>query len=222
MPARSRLSRGGPFKSRAATESVSRRLQRESHQPFSNYSVLMSTDPDTRIVESCLAGDREAFGLLMDKYEKKMYNTALRVVGDPEDAMDATQSAFVKAYEKLDTFNPSYRFFSWIYRILLNESLNIVNRRKRFDTLDSDIRVATANDVAPGFSPPVRFNRGAFLGEPPSVPVSAECADRARVGRAWLRHHFFFLQTFVPFVVSETQGEFTRLFIRYQAFEITS
>jgi len=44
--------------------------------------------------------------------------------------MDATQSAFVNAYEKLHTFDPTYRFFSWIYRIAVNQSLNLVGSRK--------------------------------------------------------------------------------------------
>lgn len=103
----------------------------------------MTIEPDVAIVDACLKGDREAFGTLIDRYERKMFNVAFRVVGDHEDAMDATQQAFVKAYEKLGTFNRSYRFFSWIYRIVLNESLNIVTRRKRFAELDEDTTVST-------------------------------------------------------------------------------
>lgn len=81
----------------------------------------------------------------MDRYEKKLFNAAYRVVDDYEDAMDATQSAFVKAYENLHTFDPSRKFFSWMYRILLNESLNIVKQRKRFDPLNDDMTVKAKN-----------------------------------------------------------------------------
>jgi RNA polymerase sigma-70 factor (ECF subfamily) len=105
----------------------------------------MSNDRDARTVEACLAGDRKAYRMLMDLYEKKLFNAAYRVVDDYEDAMDATQSTFVKAYENLHTFDPSRRFFSWIYRILLNESLNILKARKRFDELNDDIKVASKN-----------------------------------------------------------------------------
>jgi RNA polymerase sigma-70 factor (ECF subfamily) len=105
----------------------------------------MSNDRDEQLVQACLDGNRKAFEVLVERYEKKLYNAAYRVLGDRDDAMDATQSAFVKAYEKLDTFNPSYRFFSWIYRILMNESLNIVHQRKRFDGLDEDIPWTTTN-----------------------------------------------------------------------------
>ena len=111
------------------------------------------------IVEACLAGERKAFEVLVDRYEKKLYNAAYRVLGDSEDAMEATQSAFVKAYERLGTFDTSQRFFPWMYRILVNESLNIVNRRKRFEELDSRFpcpggvrRRNTATRKSPGTS----------------------------------------------------------------------
>jgi RNA polymerase sigma-70 factor (ECF subfamily) len=103
----------------------------------------MSNDRDARIVEACLAGDGKAFRMLMDCYEKKLFNAAYRVLDDHEDAMDATQAAFVKAYENLHTFDTSRRFFSWIYRILLNESLNILKARRRFDSLSDTVPVTT-------------------------------------------------------------------------------
>jgi RNA polymerase sigma-70 factor (ECF subfamily) len=110
----------------------------------------MSSDRDEMVVKACLAGDRKAFEVLVDRYEKKLYNAAYQILGNVEDAMDATQSAFVKAYERLDTFNTSYRFFPWMYRILINESLNIVNRRKRFGELDS-------NAPMPGQNPEEKY-----------------------------------------------------------------
>lgn len=81
------------------------------------------------LVEACLSGDPAAFGALVDSYEGKLYNIALQITRSRDDAMDVTQSAFVKAYEKLHTFDPSYRFFSWIYRIAVNEALNQVRRK---------------------------------------------------------------------------------------------
>ena len=112
---------------------------------FHHSPVIMSIDNDAKVVEAIRAGDQRAFGMLMDRYEKKLYNAAYRVVNDPEDAADATQNAFVKAYQNLDRFDTSRRFFSWIYRILLNESLNIVNHRRRFDELPDDVTVTDKN-----------------------------------------------------------------------------
>lgn len=53
--------------------------------------------------------------------------------------MDVTQTAFIKAYEKLDTYNPKYKFFSWIYKIMINESLNVLNRRQPLGPVDSNL-----------------------------------------------------------------------------------
>jgi RNA polymerase sigma-70 factor (ECF subfamily) len=91
----------------------------------------MTSDTDAALVQACLSGDRRAFDELVNRYEGPLYNAALRITGSVEDAMDATQSAFVNAYEKLETFNPKYRFFSWIYRITVNQALNLVDRRAR-------------------------------------------------------------------------------------------
>jgi RNA polymerase sigma-70 factor (ECF subfamily) len=96
-------------------------------------------DHDSMLVQATLDGDRAAFGGLVDRYEKKLYNAAYRITGSREDAMDATQAAFVKAYENLHTFDFAYRFFSWIYRIALNEALSLVRRRQPVTDLDSHV-----------------------------------------------------------------------------------
>lgn len=59
-----------------------------------------------------------------------MYNLALRLLANAQDAEDVTQTVFFNAFLKLQTFDPRYRFFSWIYRMTLNESLNVLKRRK--------------------------------------------------------------------------------------------
>ena len=102
----------------------------------------MTRDDDAMLVEACLRGDRNAFDTLVDRYEGPLYSAAYRITGSVDDAMDATQSAFVNAYEKLHTFDSSYRFFSWIYRIAVNQSLNLVGRRKNQTELEDDIAVA--------------------------------------------------------------------------------
>lgn len=79
---------------------------------------------DARIVRRCLEGHVGAFEELVNRYQRVMFTVAIRMLGEREDARDATQNAFIKVYEKLDTFDPAFRFFSWMYRILLNECLN--------------------------------------------------------------------------------------------------
>jgi RNA polymerase sigma-70 factor (ECF subfamily) len=97
------------------------------------------------LVQATLSGDTAAFGTLVDAYESKLYNVALQITGSRDDAMDVTQSAFVKAYEKLHSFNPTYRFFSWIYRIAINEALNLIKRRGRESVLPADAASRAAN-----------------------------------------------------------------------------
>lgn len=99
----------------------------------------MSNEEDDELARRCLGGDPEAFGRLVARYQKVLFNVALRMVNDYEDARDITQTAFVRAYEKLGTYDPRYRFFSWIYRIMMNESLNHLERRRPHQPLDFDL-----------------------------------------------------------------------------------
>ncbi len=91
---------------------------------------MVDGDPDYSLVERCLDGDVEAFEPLVLRYQRPLYNVALRMLGDPEDARDVVQEAFLKAYEKLSSFDHRHRFFSWVYRIVINESLNARGRRR--------------------------------------------------------------------------------------------
>lgn len=99
----------------------------------------MSEADDRELVSRCLAGDTESFGILVERYQRLLYNVALRMLNDPDDASDATQAAFVKAFDKLHTYKPEYKFFSWIYRIMLNESINAMHRRKPQAELNQDV-----------------------------------------------------------------------------------
>ena len=94
---------------------------------------------DKVLVRRCLEGDTASFALLIDEYQRPLFNVALRMVNNYEDARDITQTAFVRAYEKLSTYDSKYRFFSWIYRILINESLNLLQRRKQREARDGAI-----------------------------------------------------------------------------------
>jgi RNA polymerase sigma-70 factor (ECF subfamily) len=85
-----------------------------------------------------MKGERTAFEALLIKYEKPVYNAAYRMLASSDDARDVTQTVFLKAYENLGRFDPKYRFFSWIYRIALNESINCLNSRNRTEELAAE------------------------------------------------------------------------------------
>ena len=98
----------------------------------------MIKDPDEALVERCRKGDGAAFAVLVNRYQGPIYNAAYRVLGNAEDASDITQSVFLKIAERLDDYDPKYKFFSWIYRIALNESLNLLRRNGREEPLGDD------------------------------------------------------------------------------------
>jgi RNA polymerase sigma-70 factor (ECF subfamily) len=115
---------------------------------FSDLDVYVDQhDEDSALVARCLGGEPAAFGPLVDRYQRLLFTVAIRIVGDYDEASDATQNAFVKAYRKLDTFDRKRKFFSWIYRILLNECLNARRDRRVHEPLTPEAaRVASAAD----------------------------------------------------------------------------
>lgn len=93
-------------------------------------TLLAVDEEDRTLVREYLEGQRDAATGLVDRYQKRLYNLALRLLANVQDAEDVIQTVFLNAFVKLDTFDPRYRFFSWIYRMTVNESLNMLKRRK--------------------------------------------------------------------------------------------
>ncbi|MDH4261320.1 MAG: sigma-70 family RNA polymerase sigma factor, partial [Gammaproteobacteria bacterium] len=91
----------------------------------------MSEEADAARVRECLAGDPQAFAELVERYEKPVFNVAARMLRNPEDARDVTQTVFLKAYQNLSSYDPKFRFYSWIYRMAINESIDILRLRGR-------------------------------------------------------------------------------------------
>ncbi|HVE49223.1 MAG TPA: sigma-70 family RNA polymerase sigma factor [Casimicrobiaceae bacterium] len=102
----------------------------------------MENDDETELVERCQHGDRDAFSRLVVRYQRPIYNAALWILRKPEDASDVAQSVFLKVAERLDEYDPRYRFFSWIYRIAVNESLNVLRRKGHEEALDEEVEIA--------------------------------------------------------------------------------
>jgi RNA polymerase sigma-70 factor (ECF subfamily) len=100
----------------------------------------MTEAEDLRLVRECLDGNIKAFESIVDKYNKPIFNLALRMVRAREDAQDVAQAVFLKAYENLASFNVKYKFFSWIYRMAINEAINLLKQRKQVDELDQNLR----------------------------------------------------------------------------------
>ncbi len=83
-----------------------------------------------------MEGDQAAAAELVDRYQRPLFNVALRMLGNVQDAEDVTQVVFGNLFTALETYDPRYRFFSWAYRMAMNESLNALKRRREMVTLD--------------------------------------------------------------------------------------
>jgi RNA polymerase sigma-70 factor, ECF subfamily len=116
---------------------------------FSTDRGYMDQDADDlALVARCRAGETASFEALVNRYQRVLFTVALRMLGNHDAANDAAQNAFVKAYQKLDTFDPTRRFFSWIYRILVNECLNARRDRPPHEPLAPDLAaVGTPADL---------------------------------------------------------------------------
>ena len=95
-------------------------------------------EQDRAFVRGYLEGQRDAASGLIDRYQKPLFNVALRMLHDAQDAEDVTQTVFLNALLKLRTYDPKYRFFSWVYRMTVNESLNVLKRRKSTVALEEE------------------------------------------------------------------------------------
>ena len=99
----------------------------------------MTDDPDAALLNQCRAGDRRAFDRLLARYERPIFNAAYRILNHREDATDVTQTAFLRAFEHFDRYDPAQRFFSWIYRIAVNEALDVCNGRRRSEPVADEL-----------------------------------------------------------------------------------
>ncbi len=89
-------------------------------------------DPD---LDSARRGDREAFGRLVRRHQRRVYSAALHILGSHSDADDCTQETFVRAFRGLPSFDGRADFFTWLYRITINTALNALRAGKRGNAL---------------------------------------------------------------------------------------
>ncbi|HEY7902873.1 MAG TPA: sigma-70 family RNA polymerase sigma factor [Casimicrobiaceae bacterium] len=109
----------------------------------------MHEDSDNELLARYRNGDREAFGLIVVRYQRPVYNAALWILRNAEDARDVAQIVFLRVVERLEDYDSRHKFFSWIYRIAVNESLNLLRRGGREEELDDDAELADSDSVNP-------------------------------------------------------------------------
>ncbi|MFQ3549140.1 MAG: sigma-70 family RNA polymerase sigma factor [Armatimonadota bacterium] len=120
----------------------------------------MVNDTDQNIVERVHQGDLDSFSEIVKKYQDRIYSTVLNYVGNPEDALDVTQDAFVKAYTRLDSFNKDSAFYTWLYRIAINTAIDFLRKRKSRPAISLSDEKFTESGFEPeakdNYSDPVR------------------------------------------------------------------
>ncbi|MGI6575184.1 MAG: RNA polymerase sigma factor [bacterium] len=116
--------------------------------------------PDRVLITRCIEGEQEAYGQLVERYQKKVYNIAYRMLGDGEDARDLTQEVFIKIYYALSDFRGDSTFSTWLYRITTN--LCYDNLRKK------------RNQIAFSLDEPVQTEKGELGRQIPTAEEGPE------------------------------------------------
>ncbi len=116
----------------------------------------MNQIPDQTLIDDCLAGRRDAFGQLVERYQHRLFHSLMHLLGSTEDAQDASQDAFVHAFEKLASFRGQSQFYSWLYRIAFNTAVSAKRKSRLMSVSLEGRREANGyepSDVSPTAEP---------------------------------------------------------------------
>ncbi len=94
--------------------------------------------PDTELVQRARGGDAQAYGELVQRHHRRVYQLVYNMTSNHQDAEDLTQDAFVRAFRALDRFKGDSSFFTWVYRIAINRSINFIKSRRLRQAISLD------------------------------------------------------------------------------------
>lgn len=95
-------------------------------------------EDEQRWIQQVLAGDKQAYANIIDKYKNQLYATILRMTRNPQDAQDLVQDAFIKVYRNLDKYDANGSFSGWLYRVAINHCMDEF-RKNRYSTVQVEI-----------------------------------------------------------------------------------
>ncbi|MEE8417097.1 MAG: sigma-70 family RNA polymerase sigma factor [candidate division Zixibacteria bacterium] len=105
---------------------------------------MLSPDREQALVKSALAGDQKAYKALFELHRQAIFHIAVKIVRNAEEAKDLVQETFIKAFGSLKTYNSTYRFSTWLYKIAANCSIDSIRKRK-IDAMSLDRPIMTRN-----------------------------------------------------------------------------
>jgi RNA polymerase sigma factor (sigma-70 family) len=113
--------------------------------PSAERGVDLRHEDDEALVRRAQTGDTSAFDILVERYKERLYATVYHMTANHEDANDLVQETFIKAYKSLRSFRGQSSFYTWVYRIAVNRTINFIKRRKNrnqfsLDDVDSSIQ----------------------------------------------------------------------------------
>ncbi len=115
----------------------------EAHR--AEQQVDLHYEDDEMLVRRARRGEAEAFDVLVERYKERLYATVYHMTSNHEDANDLVQDSLIKAYKSLGNFKGQSSFYTWVYRIAVNRTINFLKRRKTrnhysLDDVDSNIQ----------------------------------------------------------------------------------
>jgi RNA polymerase sigma-70 factor (ECF subfamily) len=114
---------------------------------------------DVQLIGEALDGDSAAYGQLVTRYQDRLYNTLVHVAGSTDTAYDIVQDAFVQAYVKLETFERSSAFYTWLYRIAVNLAISRKRREKPMASIEQVREVLGHEPIDAADRPEARLER---------------------------------------------------------------
>jgi RNA polymerase sigma-70 factor (ECF subfamily) len=122
-------------------------IARNSDRKASGEGLCHVTLTDGEVIARVLAGEVDAYGILVERYQRRFTRFATRLLGNREDAEEALQDAFLRAYRALARYQDRQRFGPWFYRILVNRCRSMLAQRRRRGILERDLSREPASHV---------------------------------------------------------------------------
>jgi len=119
-----------------------------------NYKTMLDLSKlsDEKVVEITRTKEKEAYAEIIKRYQAKLMRYAKYLINDEDKAADVVQESFIKAYINLNSFNTKLKFSSWIYRIVHNQAINLINKHKKekplFENIDFDSGINIEEDYS--------------------------------------------------------------------------